>query len=285
LFLLMAAACLASGQSSGDRIPASEAPGKAKDIISPQQTNSTPSGPDSTGEKACVQPGELFSADDYDGPFSKTVAYFSRKLEIKTVHAPHHHPDRKICGLGPSEKFDLFIKNNLEPVTFIGAGFNAGVAQAEDDDPTFGQGMAGYGKRYAAALADSASSDFFHTFFFPVLFRQDPRYYRRLEGSTGQRFGHAVSHVLIARSDSRHNMFNFSEWLGTVSAVALANTYHPGNRRGVGPAAQRIGISIGSDMGFDVLREFWPEIVRKFHLPFRERDHQLTLQPFGSGQK
>jgi hypothetical protein len=26
-------------------------------------------------------------------------------------------------------------------------------------------------------------------------------------------------------------------------------------------------------MGFDVLREFWPEVVHKFHLPFRDRDH------------
>lgn len=213
------------------------------------------------------------------------MVYFSRKLEIKTVHIPRLHSGGNLCHLGPAGKFNLFIQNNLEPVTFIAAGFNAGIAQAADDDPTFGQGMAGYGKRYAAALADTASSDFFHTFVFPVLFRQDPRYYRRLEGSTGQRFGHAVSHVFIARSDSRHNMFNFSEWLGTVSAVALANTYHPGNRRGVGPAAQRIGIAIGSDVGFDVLREFWPEIVRKFHLPFRQRDHEPTPQPPAGEQK
>ena len=211
--------------------------------------------------------------DDYNGPFNKTVAYFSRKLEIKTVHAPHHN-GKSLCALGPSGKFRLFVSNNLEPVTFVAAGFNAGVAQAENDDPTFGQGMAGYGQRYAAALTDSVSSDFFHTFFFPVIFQQDPRYYRRLEGTTGQRLGHALSHAFVARSDSGHRMFNFSEWLGTVSSTALANTYHPGNRRGVGPAAERIGISIGSDMGFDVLREFWPEVVRTFHLPFRERYHE-----------
>ena len=64
-------------------------------------------------------------------------------------------------------------------------------------------------------------------------------------------------------------MFNFSEWLGTASAVVLANTYHFDNRRGAGYAAKRISISVGSDAGFDVLREFWPEIARKFKLPFR----------------
>jgi hypothetical protein len=27
-------------------------------------------------------------------------------------------------------------------------------------------------------------------------------------------------------------------------------------------------------MGFDVLREFWPEIIRKFKLPFRQPQQQ-----------
>lgn len=274
MLLLVLASCCAAGQTpanSGDA---------AKDKISaPQQTSAPTSAAGNTQVAPCVQPEEVFSVDDYNGPFRKTVAYFSRKLEIKTVHAPHQASGKSLCGIGPSGKFHLFLSNNLEPVTFIAAGFNAGVAQAEDDDPTFGQGMEGYGKRYGAALADTASSDFFHTFLFPVIFKQDPRYYRRLEGPTSVRLGHALSHVFVARSDSRHQMFNFSEWLGTVSSTALANTYHPGNRRGVGPAAERVGISIGTDMGFDVLREFWPEAVRVFHLPFRQRDHEPSQAP------
>lgn len=250
-------AARAQSDSTGQMLPGASAPAPASEAQTP-----------------CVQPAPLFSADDYDGPLSKTVAYFSRKLEIKTVHAPHHKPHRKLCSLSAEEKFHLFWDNTLEPVTFFGAGFSAGLSQAENDDPTFGQGMAGYGKRYAAALADSASGDFFHTFLFPAIFHQDPRYYRRFEGRTSDRLGHALSHVFVAHSDSGKRIFNFSEWLGTASSTALANTYHPGNRRGFGPAAERMGVSIGTDMGFDVLREFWPEIVHTFRLPFRLRDHQ-----------
>jgi hypothetical protein len=270
MLLLVLASCCATGQT-----PANSG-GAAKDKTSaPQQTPALTSLAGNTQAAPCFQPEELFSVDDYNGPFRKTVAYFSRKLEIKTVHAPPHN-GKGLCRLGPSGKFRLFVSNNLEPVTFIAAGFNAGVAQAANDDPTFGQGMEGYGKRYGAALADTVSSDFFHTFLFPVIFKQDPRYYRRLEGTTGQRLGHAISHVFVARSDSGRRMFNFSEWLGTIASTSLSNTYHPGNRRGVGPAAERIGISIGTDMGFDVLREFWPEVVRVFHLPFRQRDDVPT---------
>src|SRR5579871_3280531 len=73
--------------------------------------------------KPCVEPAPLFSADDYDGPFNKLVAYFSRKLEIKTVRAPNRHAPKKLCALDAGGKFDLFVSNSFEPVNFIGAGF------------------------------------------------------------------------------------------------------------------------------------------------------------------
>lgn len=222
----------------------------------------------------CVEPAKLYSAADYEGPLKKIVVSFTRKPEIKTVH-PHPRPGLTLCALDPSEKFHLFIQDTIEPVTFIGAAFDSGLAQAEDNDPSFGQGTAGYAKRYGAALADSVSSDFFHTYFFPVIFRQDPRYYRKLEGSAPRRLGHALSHVFVAESDSGRKTVNFSEWLGTTSSVVLNNAYHPGNSRGIGAASQRIGVSIAWDAGFDVLREFWPEVVHRLKLPFKERDHLL----------
>lgn len=214
----------------------------------------------------CVQPSPLMSAADYEGPLKKLVVYFARKPEIKTLHS-HPRPGLTVCALDAPEKVHLFAQDSLEPVTFIGAAFDSGLAQARDGDPIVGQGVAGYAKRYGAALTDSVFRDFFHTYLFPVMFRQDPRYYRRLEGSITARCGHALSHVIVAEGDSGRKMFNFSEWLGTTSSMLLSNTYHPGNSRGIGAASQRVGLSIAGDMGFDVLREFWPEIVRKLKFP------------------
>lgn len=228
----------------------------------------------------CISPAPLFSARDYRGPLKRIVWYIARKPEIKTVHAPHVQPGSTICTLDSVQKLDLFVRNNIEPLNFVSSAFDAGLQQAEDVDPTFGQGAAGYGKRFVAGLADRASSDFFHTFLFPVLFRQDPRYYRIGEGTSGhQRFLHALTHVFVARSDSGHDMFNFSEWLGTASAKALSNTYHPGNPRGFAPAATRVIVGVSTDMGVDILREFWPEVVRKFKLPFRPPEPAQSPRP------
>jgi hypothetical protein len=88
-----------------------------------------------------------------------------------------------------------------------------------------------------------------------------------------------LTHVFVAHSDSGGSEFNYSEWLGTVSAVALSNTYHPGNDRSVASASQRVAVNIASDAGFDVLREFWPEIVRKFRLPFRVEQSSDSTSP------
>jgi len=148
----------------------------------------------------CVQPSPLMSAADYEGPLKRLVVYFAHKPEIKTVHS-HPRSGLTVCALDAPEKFHLFAQDSLEPVTFIGAAFDSGLAQARDDDPIFGQGVAGYAKRYGAAFTDLVSRDFFHTYLFPVMFRQDPRYSRRLEGSITARFGHALSHVIVAEGD------------------------------------------------------------------------------------
>jgi hypothetical protein len=217
----------------------------------------------------CVEPPPMVRLEDYNGPLKKTVGTFARKLERRLVHQPHYKPGAVLCSLEPKDKFVLFVEDTLDPVTFLGSGFNAGLDQAENQDPTFGQGAAGYGKRFGADFADQASSRFFKDFAYPLIFSEDPRYYRLAHGSGGRRLLHSLEHAFVAYRDNGQRMFNFSEWLGTTSGVVLGNVYHPGNARGFAPAARAVSYNILEDVGFDVLREFWPEISRKFRLPFR----------------
>jgi len=220
----------------------------------------------------CVQPPPVVSWSDYQGPLAKTVAIFGRRLDRRSVHAPHYKPGAVLCTLTVKDKFIFFLQDSVEPANFLAAGFNAGISQAENDDPSYGQEAGGYGKRFGASLADQSSGEFFKDFVYPSIFSEDPRYYRMAHGSFGKRLFHAVSHSVVAYHDEDGTrMFNFSESLGTASAVVLANTYHFDNRRGFGPAAERFGYAVGWDTGFDVLREFWPEIARKFKLPFRDQ--------------
>ncbi len=229
---------------------------------------------------ACVQPAPMVRIEDYDGPLKKVVGTFARPLERKSVHPPNYKPGVKLCTLKFTDKFALFVQDSLDPVVFLGTAFDAGLDQAENTDPSYGQGAEGYGRRFGAEFAGQASSRFFKDFAYPSIFSEDPRYYRLARGSGGRRLLHAVEHAVVAHRDNGRQMFNYSEWLGTASTVVLSNTYHPDNRRGFAPAAERVGYSILQDMGFDVLREFWPEISTKFRLPFRGERPQTSA---GSG--
>ena len=220
-------------------------------------------------KQPCIHPVEPFDIDDYNGPLSQVVGRFSQRLESTTVHIPRHKSDLRPCALSASDKFHMFVESTSDPLNFVGAAWDAATAQLDKDDPSYQMGAAGYGKRFGAAVTDNATGDFFGIFFYPALFRQDPRYYRLGQGSTQSRLGHALAHRFVTQGDSGKLMPNYSEWFGTVSSKALSNLYHPGNPRGFGPTASRVGYSVANDMAWDVLREYWPEIARKFKLPFR----------------
>jgi hypothetical protein len=220
-------------------------------------------------KQPCAHPTEPFDIDDYDGPLNSVVARFSQRLENTTVHIPRHKSDLRPCALSASDKFHMFVESTSDPLNYIGAAWDAATAQIDRDDPSYQQGASGYGKRFGAAVADNTTGDFFGIFLYPSLFKQDPRYYRLGQGSTQSRVSHAMAHTFVTQADSGKLMPNYSEWFGTVSSKALGNLYHPGNARGFGPTASRVGYSVANDMAWDVLREYWPEIARKFKLPFR----------------
>lgn len=218
----------------------------------------------------CLEPQKLPGMAEYQGPLKKPVGLFARALERGTLFShPTYQSGLMLCTFGARDKFMLFLGDSLDPLVLLSAGFDAGIDQANNRDPTFGQGGAGYAKRFAAAYADRASARFFKDFFYPVLFSEDPRYYRLGQGPAGRRMLHATGHLFVAHHGDGQHVFNYSEWLGTATTVALSNFYHPGNRPGGGEMARRAGYQLGMDVGFDILREFWPEIARKLKLPFR----------------
>jgi hypothetical protein len=220
----------------------------------------------------CARFVEPFDVDDYKGPMSKVIERISQRVDSATVRAPRRH-SLKPCAMDAHDKFQLFLANSADPLSYVGAAWTAGVAQLDHDDKPYRMGAAGFGKRYTAAITDNVTGQFFSTFLYPSLFHQDPRYYRQGSGGVKARLGHSLIHRFVAVSDSGKPMPNYSEWLGTASSTALGNLYHPGNLRGFGPAATSVATNVGNDMAWDVLREFWPEIAHKLHLPFRTHDN------------
>ena len=177
--------------------------------------------------------------------------------------------------LPPKGKFRLFYKTAFDPAEFVVVGLQAGISQAQNSFPGYGQGAEGYSKRYGAAFADQATSGFFADFFYPVLLKEDPRYFRLGEGSFKHRFGYALSQIVIAHKDKGGRGFNWSNALGALSAGGISNAYYPQADRGLGLTLDRAGISLLYGSVGALGSEFWPDIHRKlFH-----RHPQATALP------
>ncbi len=165
--------------------------------------------------------------------------------------------------LTAGQKFKL-ASQYLNPYTFVFVTVEAGVNQARNHPEGYGQGAEGFGKRYGAGLADGLTDGIFVTGVYPSLFHQDPRYYRLGDGGFSRRVGYAITRLLVTRQDSGRKAFNISQMLGGFSSAALAVTYYPKDERDFSDVAERAGVQFAFDAGFNVLKEFYPEIGRKF---------------------
>jgi hypothetical protein len=73
-----------------------------------------------------------------------------------------------------------------------------------------------------------------------------------------------MSRIVVTRSDSGNNQFNFSEIFGSaISAGISTYSYHPRAEKTLRNTASVWGTQIGYDTLTLVVKEFWPDIRRK----------------------
>jgi hypothetical protein len=158
--------------------------------------------------------------------------------------------------LTTKQKFSLATHATFDPVAMIGVGLAAGIEQASNSYAGYGQGAAGYGKRFAAKFVDGRSSDYLTHAVFPVLLHQDPRYYYQGSGSVKSRLVHAINSAFVVRSDSGRSMPNYSYLLGDLSSAALSNLYYPKANRGAGLVFTNTAVGLAGRIGLNIVREF-----------------------------
>jgi hypothetical protein len=166
--------------------------------------------------------------------------------------------------LTPKQKFRLAFKSAVDPGTFLFAGISSGISQAKNSFPGYGQGTEGYAKRFGASYLDSFDGTLIGNAMLPIVFHQDPRYFRKGGGSFAKRFGYAVFSTFRCKSDSAHWQPNYSNVLGNFAAGGISNLYYPVGERGPVSTYQRaIVVSAGGAIGA-VVSEFWPDISHHF---------------------
>ena len=189
------------------------------------------------------------------------------------------HESRHILGIIPNyrtfpslsnykpltsgEKFKLASEDSLDRGTFaLGAAFG-GLGQLTNANKSFGQGAAGFGRYFGSSYGDLLIGNYMSEAVYPSILHQDPRYFRHGTGSGRSRFAYAISRVIWTQRDSGGTQFNYSEWLGNSTAVAISNAYYP-DQRSAGNAISKLVMQVGVDAAGNVLKEFWPDLLHKF---------------------
>jgi len=172
--------------------------------------------------------------------------------------------------LASRQKFQLAWRSVIDPFTFVGVGFLAGIDQASDQFGGYGQGAEGYAKRFGAAYGNVVASTFIGSAILPSLFKQDPRYFYKGSGSTRSRILYALANAVICKGDNKKWQFNYSEVIGAFATGAISYTYYPeADRNGV--IWQNGLIKLGESAVAGIFQEF---VLRKLtpHLQTHTKD-------------
>jgi hypothetical protein len=173
-------------------------------------------------------------------------------------------PTRTVAPLTPRQKFNLALRETVDPFSVISAAMGAGISQAGDGTPKYGVGMAPYGQRFGAALADMSTQNFFSDAILASILHEDPRYYRMGPShSIARRVVYSVTRLVITKKDSGRASFNFSGVGGMAMGIALSNAYYPSPSVSGSVTESRF---ISSVTGFalgNLLPEFWPDVKQK----------------------
>ena len=173
--------------------------------------------------------------------------------------------------LSARQKYHLFFKSVTDPWPFALTGFVAGIGQAEDSTPEYGQGMKGYAKRYGASYADYFTGNFFGNAVLPSLLHEDPRYFQKGTGSFTRRALWAAGSTVWSRRDSGAWGPNYSNVAGNMIGAAISNLYYPAAERTVDETIERgATVTVEGIAGAELI-EFWPDIARHYRRKHAEK--------------
>lgn len=205
-------------------------------------------------QPAPLQPGT--SANNHSEGESKRILGIIPNYRTSPSLTPY-------VPIAPREKFRIGTQDSFDRGTIILAAVFAGEAQLTNSNRAFGQGAAGYGRYFGTSMADFVIGNYMTEAIYPTILHQDPRYFRRGTGSAWSRLGYAMSQIFVTHADSGRMQFNYSEFIGNSTAVAISQSYYQNNRT-AGDALTKLGTQIGLDMGANILKEFSSDINHKF---------------------
>ena len=239
--------------------PADAAPGLPDNPV-PQQTQAAPA----VKQDAQTAPGATQPMTEEERrKLSQEQLKQQEKQRVFAVMATFNTTANKdAVPLSAAQKYQLFFKSASDPWPFVLTAFGAGIDQADDSFPEYGQGVEGYAKRYGAAYADYFTGNLLGNAVLAAWWKEDPRYYQKGTGSYTSRILWAASGTVWCKRDNGTWGPNYANVIGNLMGAAVSNLYYPASERTVADTLSRgFTVTAQAIIGSEVI-EFWPDLVR-----------------------
>jgi hypothetical protein len=207
--------------------------------------DSTVSGPSAAGENPIAQRTESSSREDQE---------LSAMPDAPST-SQHLNSSRDPLSFG--ERSRIYARSIFSPYTLIGPALGAGIGQAENEPPEWGQGGEGYARRFASGVGRHAIAE---TIRFGVAAAdgEDPEYHRSTETGVWPRAKHVVVETFTSQTTSGNRIPAYSRFAGIYGAAFISNMWYPGSRATAGWALRRGSTALGASIGFHLFEEFVP---------------------------
>jgi len=173
-------------------------------------------------------------------------------------------PPRQFTPMTRYERLGNYVSRVIGPETILTAAFGGALAQARNTPKEWGSGAQAYGERVGNVYAQHFIRGTLE-YGVSAALHEDNRYF--VSGETGflRRTKFAVMSTFLARHDNGNRSFSFSRIGGSAGAAFISREWQPASTTSARDGAAAFGFNMGSQVGFNVFREFWPDMKRHFH--------------------
>lgn len=207
---------------------------------------------------AAISANVALADDRPDAPSAVSSPLVPAVAPLRTTSKP---PAPEFPPMTRSERFRNYLVRIAGPQPFITAAAAAGISQAEDTPKEWRGGAERYGKRIGDAYAQQFIRGTLE-YGISAGLHEDNRYFKSGQIGFFRRTKYAVVSTFLARRDNANKYFSFSRMGGAAGAAFISREWQPRSTTTAGDGAVSFGISMGSDVGFNVVREFWPSLRR-----------------------
>jgi hypothetical protein len=199
---------------------------------------------------AILMPGAAARADATAGRIPATVAAWT------IVEGGGYTP------LTNQERWRLYVRQTFaSPALPAGSAFRALLRQARDEPPEWGQGTAGYSRRFGDRLARAVLRESYEAAGAAVL-GLEPRYVRCSCTGVLARTAYAVGMNFVTYDRNRRLVPNVSHMGAILASQYTGNLWMPQGYRTPGNVARDAGFQLGFSALTNIVREFSPEWKR-----------------------